>query len=466
MDENPLAPQPAAATESPAAAVSAARPLSYPAFMVRLWTLRNTAAGPLRHSGLFLAILSALWILLWTAIDWWDAGPDSQFFVDNVPLLAWYALGVLALAALLHWRLQPKPNFGAVLALAIGLVPVPLFLAAFLAPYLSTGWLLAVSSVAILYSLFFLARGLRSITGTPHYLAAAAGIVFTLCFMWTSAALNVIPEVWTDGETAAAPADADPADAESMLFEQPGRIDRALAAFKVDESAAAKAYFLGFAGVGDEKVFAQEIGLASRVLGERYAIDGRSVSLINDERDLDRAPIASVAGLRYALRGLGARMNRDRDVLFLSISSHGSKDPAIAVSNSQLPLNDLTENDLAEALEDSGIKWRVIIISACYAGGFIESLKSPQTIVIAAAAADRTSFGCSNDRDLTYFGEAFYRDALPRAKDLQQAFALTRSAIATREQAEHVPPSDPQAYFGGRIEQLLSRLPMRTPAPQ
>jgi Peptidase C13 family len=199
------------------------------------------------------------------------------------------------------------------------------------------------------------------------------------------------------------------------------------------------------------------------VLGERYAVDGRGLSLINDERDLERAPLATLSGLKYALRGLGARMNRDRDVLFLSISSHGAEDPAIAVSNSELPLNDLTDEDLADALRESGIKWRVIIISACYAGGFIESLRDPQTIVIAAAAADRTSFGCSNDRDLTYFGEAFYRDALPTARTLREAFDTAKAAIAARERREHVTPSDPQAYFGAEMEaKLASILPGET----
>ena len=85
-------------------------------------------------------------------------------------------------------------------------------------------------------------------------------------------------------------------------------------------------------------------------------------------------------------------------------------------------------------------------------------------MLITAAAADRTSFGCADDRDLTYFGEAFYRDALPKARTLREAFALTRAAIAKREHAEGVTPSDPQAYFGGQIEQLLSRQPMRAAA--
>jgi len=140
-----------------------------------------------------------------------------------------------------------------------------------------------------------------------------------------------------------------------------------------------------------------------------------------------------VSGLKYALRRLGSRMKVDQDVLFLSISSHGADDPAIVVSNSQLPLQDLTDDDLADALRESGIKWRVIIISACYAGGFIDRLRDPQTIVITAAAADRTSFGCSNDRDLTYFGEAFYRDALPGARSLRDAFDTAKAAIAARE---------------------------------
>ncbi len=244
--------------------------------------------------------------------------------------------------------------------------------------------------------------------------------------------------------------DGAPADSEALLFGQAARIDRSLAGVGRDTSAKPRAFFLGFAGVGEEKVFAQEIGLASRVLGERYGVGGRSLSLINDERDLDRAPLATVSGLKYALRILGTRMNRDHDVLFLSISSHGAEDPAIVVSNSQLPLDDLTDEDLADALRESGIKWRVIIISACYAGGFIDALKDPQTIVLTAAAADRTSFGCSSDRDLTYFGEAFYRDALPGARTLRGAFDTAKAAIAERERREHDHALEPSGLFRRR----------------
>jgi hypothetical protein len=151
-------------------------------------------------------------------------------------------------------------------------------------------------------------------------------------------------------------------------------------------------------------------------------------------------------------------MDVERDVLFLSISSHGSEDPAIAVSNVDLPFNDVNDEDLAQALHESGVKWRVIVISACYAGAFIDALKDSQTIVITAAAADRTSFGCGSDSDLTYFGSAFYRDALPGARTLRDAFEKAKAAIAQRERREHVDASRPQAYFGTDMENKLEHL--------
>jgi hypothetical protein len=290
------------------------------------------------------------------------------------------------------------------------------------------------------------------------------GVAFLIGFVWLTDALEVIPDVWAAPEVEEASSAGDAhADAEALLFDQSARIDRALAAVRADASPLPKAFFLGFAGVGAQKVFAQEIGLASRVLSERYGMDGRRLSLINDERDLERAPLASVSGLRYALRGLAGHMNLDRDVLFLAISSHGSRDPAIAVENSDLPLDDLTDEDLAAALQDSNIQWRVIIISACYAGGFIDSLKNPRTIIITAAAADRTSFGCSNDSDLTYFGEAFYRDSLPEARTLRDAFDKARAAIAMRERRERVDPSRPQAYFGAELESKLTSMKDHSP---
>lgn len=431
---------------------------SHFASLVRLWTLRKIDALPLRGRVPVVVCLILFSLLLWVALDRWEALPDPEFLPSGIPLFAWYALATLALASLMRWISGPRSNFESVLLLAMGLVPVLLVLAA-AQPYLTTFWARAVAIAGMGYSLAYLVRGLHAFTGESQWRAAGAGVIFIAAFVWGTNALNVIPDVFAARDIEAADADIDSlADAETLLFEQPARIDQALAAFAADAAAPAKAFFLGFAGVGAQRVFSEEIALASRVLSKRYEIQDRKLLLVNDERDLESLPLASVTGLRYALRRLSAQMNVDRDVLFLSLSSHGAQDAIIAVSNAQLPLNDLTDAALSEALRDSGIKWRVIIISACYAGSFIDSLKNPRTIIIAAAAADRTSFGCSSDRDLTYFGEAFYRDALPGARSLRDAFEIAKSAIAVRERHEHVEPSKPQAYFGSELETKLASM--------
>jgi hypothetical protein len=433
------------------------RPQPWLTALSRLWLLKPVRSTPSGNPTRATLLMGTVWLLAWVAIDRWQSQPDPQFFADGIPLLAWYAVAILVLAALLQWRARAA-TIGPVLTLAMGAVPVPLLFLSVVASYLDPSWFLRAAIIVGVYTLLYLARGLHAITGETQRTAACAGLVFIVGFCWLTDTLNVIPDVWSPLETQAAEPGNALADGEALLFGQAGRIDQSLEALGRGISSKPKAFFLGFAGVGDEKVFAQEIGLASRVLGERYDMADRSVSLINDQRDLKRAPLATVSGLKYALRGLGARMHPDQDVLFLSISSHGADDPAIIVSNSQLPLEDLTDEDLADALHESGIKWRVIIISACYAGGFIESLSDPQTIVITASAADRTSFGCANDRDLTYFGEAFYRDALPTAHSLREAFDTAKAAIAARERLEHITPSNPQAYFGAKMEAKLASM--------
>lgn len=442
-------------------------PGTWPAALLRLWTLRRVAEAPRGNYLTVIVGLCAACLAAWVAIDRWQSAPAPIFSLDGMPLLAWYGLAIVGLAALLRAcsarPYMPRLEFAPALVIALGAVPVPLLYYGTLAPYLNAEWYMGASAAVAIYVLLYLARGLRAVTAVPSRAAAFAGLLYIAVFVWLTDTLNVIPDVWNPRETATAATDEVAADAEALLFGQAARIDRALIAVGRERAAQPKAFFLGFAGVGDQKVFAEEISLASRVLGERFSIGARSLSLINDERDLERAPLATVSSLQYALRGFAARMNLDEDVLFLSISSHGSKGAAISVANAELPLNDLTDEDLGDALQESGIKWRVIIISACYAGAFIEPLRDSRTIVITAAAADRTSFGCSNDRDLTYFGEAFYRDALPGAHSLRDAFEQARAAIAARERREGVEASNPQAYFGADITKKLAAMQPANP---
>ena len=109
-------------------------------------------------------------------------------------------------------------------------------------------------------------------------------------------------------------------------------------------------------------------------MGENYGSASRSVLLLNDRRDLTTYPLASESSLRYALNALSRVMNRDEDVLFLALSSHGSRGATIEVSNEGMEPQTLGAVTLADLLAESGIRWKVIVVSACFSGGFVEPL--------------------------------------------------------------------------------------------
>jgi len=235
-------------------------------------------------------------------------------------------------------------------------------------------------------------------------------------------------------------------------------VDAQVAKIAGEPATAGRVFFLGFAGYGEERVFAEEIKLAARRVGERYGSTFRSVLLINDRRDLSTYPLASESSLRYSLKALALVMNPEEDVLFLALSSHGAPDATIDVSNTGMTPQALGARTLARLLAESGIRWKVVVVSACYSGTFVKPLADNHTIVITAASKNRSSFGCSDQRDLTYFGEAFYRDALPDAANLHAAFEAARQEIRRREKDEDFTPSNPQAHISAALEKKLAAI--------
>ncbi len=368
----------------------------------------------------------------------------------------------LAVAAVIGAVTYPPVAFGRVLTVLLAIAPVVVAIL-----YLmdgTSGWLnICATAALVIYLLAYVLRALRTLTGVLQLRAVAIAAFLALAFSWATDALYVDPSVWY------VPEDEDPnayfsPTSEPLLFYQAKRIDEAVARMSPSDAVSPSAFFLGFAGYADQRVFAEEIKLAARNVGAKYGSTGRSLLLVNDRRSLEAAPLATPTSMRYALQAIAKKMDVSKDVLFLSVSSHGSSDGTISVANGTLAMNDLSASDLADALKQSGIRWRVVVVSACYSGTFIEPLRASGTAVITAAAADRTSFGCSDDRDLTYFGEAFYRDALPRAGSLREAFERTRKAIEDREKVEGVEPSHPQAEFGAGIIERVDGLSQLTTA--
>jgi hypothetical protein len=214
-------------------------------------------------------------------------------------------------------------------------------------------------------------------------------------------------------------------------------------------------YALGIAGWAGLDVFAKEIdgGLAS--IARLLPIKDRTVRLINNPATVETLPLASRHNFTAAVHAMGDVMNKDDDVLVLLMTSHGDPNGFGLQLPDQKPI-DLTPKQVAETLDQEGIKNRVVIVSACFSGIFLPPLANDNTIVITAADDQHTSFGCAPERDWTYFGDAFLRQSLQPGTDFGQAFVRARTLIQGWELMDHAPPSNPQAHFGPALVAKLA----------
>lgn len=245
-------------------------------------------------------------------------------------------------------------------------------------------------------------------------------------------------------------------DAEKLFYGQMELLNRKLNILKPTTKRVPNLYMLNFAGYGSQDVFMKEAHFAKELFDSRLGTQGRSISLINNHKVNDKTPLASITNLEYSLNHLASIMDVDEDILFLFLTSHGSKDHELSVSLSGVPLNDLSANNLSGMLKDTGIKWKVIVVSSCYSGGFIKALKDEHTMILTASKSDHVSFGCDDYADSTFFGKAFFKKSLPYSETFKLAFKHARDFISLWEDEKKYDHSDPQIWTTQKIEQHLA----------
>lgn len=241
---------------------------------------------------------------------------------------------------------------------------------------------------------------------------------------------------------------------EAALYDQPRLLQQALDS--IDPSITGKSdwYFMGVAGFSDQDVFRSEINNIRQLFDVRFGTSGHSLALINNTYSWRDEPIASKTSILRGLKRIGQQMNVDEDVLLLTLSSHGDQD-IVQLANPPLEMDNLDATWLREALDESGIRWRVIVVSACYSGSFIDELASPTTVVITASAADKMSFGCTNTAEMTYFGQAFFAESLRENTSFAAAFKDASLRVNERENSMGFEPSTPQMVVGSLMETAL-----------
>jgi len=227
-------------------------------------------------------------------------------------------------------------------------------------------------------------------------------------------------------------------------------------------------YALSFAPNADEMVFRRESAMVMGVLDQRFGSAGRSLQLVNHREDPAPLPWATPLNLQRAIQRMASLMDRDEDVLFIHLTSHGARDGQLATSFWPLEVPWLTPQQLKAWLDAAGVRHRVISVSACFSGSWIAPLADADTLVMTAADSEHTSYGCGRRSELTFFGRAMYDEALRSStRSFEAAHAAARTVIAQREKEAGKDDgySNPQIAMGDRMREKLAALEKQLAAP-
>jgi hypothetical protein len=160
-------------------------------------------------------------------------------------------------------------------------------------------------------------------------------------------------------------------------------------------------------------------------------------------------PRASVRDVADALRALS---NRTSGGCLVYFSSHGSPD-GIVLGNAILEpaqLRRMLNNSCAG-------KPTVVVLSACFSGAFVHALSASNRMILTAARADRTSFGCGQTDRYPYFDQCVL-SVWPHASGFASLGRAAQICVAAREKREHVgPPSEPQLWVGAEAATDIPR---------
>jgi hypothetical protein len=219
-------------------------------------------------------------------------------------------------------------------------------------------------------------------------------------------------------------------------------------------------YTIEFSPYGNEDVFMNDSMMVSDLMAKRFDAANRTQLLVNNPKTHATLPWATNINLERAIQEVAAKMNKDEDILMIYLNSHGGKDMKLSASNWPIAVEPLTPMQLNKWLDNAGIKYRVIAISACYSGSWIGPLQDENSLIMTAADKDHTSYGCGSRSTLTYFGRAMFDEALRQTYSFEEAFKMAVPVIKQREidAKKEDGFSNPQIYIGKNIHEKLVAL--------
>jgi len=202
---------------------------------------------------------------------------------------------------------------------------------------------------------------------------------------------------------------------------------------------------------GDDNSPAFDNGVEA--LREKLATSGvRHIRVLtSDPAGNPSLQVATAANVSNALRSGGG------EACLAFITSHGDERGFLLRSAKGV----VAPASLASALDEGcGARPTVVVVSACHSGVFLtNAMRQPNRVVLTAAAANRTSFGCGTGDQYTYYDQCLLQQ-FDGATTWRELAVATRSCVETLERRMGMrPPSQPQIFVGAAVADL--RIPGR-----
>jgi Peptidase C13 family len=244
------------------------------------------------------------------------------------------------------------------------------------------------------------------------------------------------------------------------LLKQAGVLDAALAALPAQRPGVVDTYVIAYSPYASEDVFLKESEVVTRVMGERFGTTGRTLRMVNHGSSVETIAWATPDNLKKALDHIGTLIDPAEDMVFIHFASHGGSDGKLAANFWPVQIDALTAPAIRTMLDDANIPLRVISVSACYSGSWIEPLRTQGTLIMTASDADHTSYGCGSKSDLTFFTRAVFSEQLSlHTRSFEAALNAARPIIEAREKEAGKKDgfSNPQLFVGDVARLRLER---------
>ena len=436
---------------------------------------RNLAAGlrlalflPVGRASFRISVTQLVLVVVLSAAididaDWVRAAHEARFSLLGLHGEI-FALGLLALASAALAILRRDGELYLALPIVV-LASFPLVQIVHVLPDLPraagrvTPEAKALIEYAVLAWMFIIAmRAVYVVTdparSRPRLWAVVGGLVLIAPF-WFAPLLGPLEPWWREIDASAGDPGAVSPASEAVLAAQQFMLDRALDQLEDERPGVTDLYFVAFAPDARRAGFVADVDAAQRTMDERWDTQRRSVVLVNSPATVAERPFASITHLREVLLEIGDIIDTDDDVVMVYVTGNSNADHTLTAVNPPLELAALSPQGLKQLLDAANIRWRIIVVSTCEAGAWIDALKDDETVVIASSAAGVRGAECAGSLRPGAFASAFFGDAMRRSDDIRAAFDIARKQLVTQHAAE------PVMSVGAAIAEQLKSLRQR-----